>query len=227
MRIDPPVEGFDPARPHGQVKVTPERNIEYALTARGLFGSSTRLLTIRVAVFGSEDDAKALVAQLAARKMSASIVPVNTTGGVKLFTVPYQRPVPGEIAVQQLRVPDRVKIGEPFEVRAEIYASRKAQAKALLYQGEALNGLEGAKTLALSPGANEVTWKSVVRVGGEVTYRLELEPASADATIDSASPCSRAFSTSRTCPLPRWRRGAGSSTTPHSRSRPGRPAYGW
>lgn len=45
------------------------------------------LLTIRVAVFDSEEDAKALVAQLAARKMSASVVPVTTTGGVKLFTV--------------------------------------------------------------------------------------------------------------------------------------------
>jgi Mg-chelatase subunit ChlD len=100
--------------------------------------------------------------------------------GVKLFTVPYRRPIPGEIAVQRLRVPDRVKVGEPFEVHADVYASRAGRAKAMLYQGEALNGLDGARTLDLSPGANDVTFKSVVRVGGEVTYRLELDPEGED-----------------------------------------------
>ena len=100
--------------------------------------------------------------------------------GVKLFTVPYRRPVPGEIAIQKLRVPDHVKIGEPFEVHADIYASRPGRAKAMLYQGEALNGLDGARTLDLVAGANDVTFKSVVRVGGEVTYRLELDPEGDD-----------------------------------------------
>ncbi|HEX9296633.1 MAG TPA: VWA domain-containing protein [Polyangiaceae bacterium] len=99
---------------------------------------------------------------------------------VKVFTIPYRRPVPGEIAIQRLRVPDRVKVGEPFEVHADIYASRAGQANALLYQGEALNGLEGARPLTLTPGVNDITFKSVVRVGGEVTYRLELEPQSDD-----------------------------------------------
>jgi hypothetical protein len=99
---------------------------------------------------------------------------------VKLFTVPYRRPVPGEIAIQKLRVPDRLKVGEPFEVHADIYASRPGRAKAMLYQGEALNGLDGARTLHLVAGANDVTFKSVVRVGGEVTYRLELDPEGDD-----------------------------------------------
>jgi Mg-chelatase subunit ChlD len=100
--------------------------------------------------------------------------------GVKLFTVPYRRPVPGEVAVQRLRVPDRVKVGEPFEVHADIYASRPSRARAMLYQGEALNGLDGARALDLAAGANDVTFKSVVRVGGEVTYRLEVEPQGED-----------------------------------------------
>ena len=100
--------------------------------------------------------------------------------GIKLFTVSYKRPVPSEIAIQRLRVPDRVKVGEPFELHADIYASRGGQAKALLYQGEALNGLDGARTLTLAPGNNDVIFKSVVRVGGEVTYRLELDPEGDD-----------------------------------------------
>jgi Mg-chelatase subunit ChlD len=100
--------------------------------------------------------------------------------GIKLFVVPYKRPVPAEIAVQRLRVPDRVKVGEPFEVHADVYASRGGQAKAMLYQGEALNGLDGVRALTLTPGNNDVVFKSVVRVGGEVTYRLQLEPEGGD-----------------------------------------------
>jgi hypothetical protein len=48
LRIDPPVPGFDPARPRGQVKVKLERNTEYALTARGLLGATTRMVAVRV-----------------------------------------------------------------------------------------------------------------------------------------------------------------------------------
>jgi secreted protein with Ig-like and vWFA domain len=100
--------------------------------------------------------------------------------GVRVFTVPYRRPVPGEVAAQRLRVPDRLKVGEPFEVHADIYASRAARAKASLYQGETLNGLDGVRTLDLAPGVNDVTFQSVVRVAGEVTYRLALEPEGED-----------------------------------------------
>jgi Ca-activated chloride channel family protein len=100
--------------------------------------------------------------------------------GVRVFTVPYKRPIPGEVAAQRLRVPDRVKVGEPFEVHADIYASRASRAKASLYQGETLNGLDGIRTLDLAPGVNDVTFKSVVRVAGEVTYRLALEPEGED-----------------------------------------------
>jgi uncharacterized membrane protein len=100
--------------------------------------------------------------------------------GVKLFTVPYRRPAPGEVAVRGLQMPDRVKVGETFEIHADIYSSRDATAKAKLYQGEALNGLEPMKTLELKAGNNDVTFKSVVRMPGEVTYNLELSELSLD-----------------------------------------------
>jgi Mg-chelatase subunit ChlD len=94
--------------------------------------------------------------------------------GVKVFAVPYHRPVPGEVAVRDLRAPDKIKVGEPFELHASIFSSRAQQAKAVLKQGEAINGLDGVRTLALSPGDNEITFKSVVRVAGEVTYALDV-----------------------------------------------------
>jgi cell division septation protein DedD len=45
------------------------------------------LLAIRVAMFDSEEEAKTLVQQLAARKLDAAVVPLTTSGGVKLYTV--------------------------------------------------------------------------------------------------------------------------------------------
>jgi uncharacterized membrane protein len=94
--------------------------------------------------------------------------------GVKLFAVPYHRPVPGEVAVRDLRAPDRVRVGEPFELHANVFASRAETVKATLKQGEAINGLDGVRTIDLKPGDNDVAFKSVVRVAGEVTYALDL-----------------------------------------------------
>jgi Ca-activated chloride channel homolog len=94
---------------------------------------------------------------------------------VKVFTVPYRRPPPGEVALRSLHVPEKVDIGEPFDVVANVYSSRKTSARAMLYQGEALNGLDGVRNIDLEPGENEIKFKSVVRVGGEVTYALKLD----------------------------------------------------
>ncbi|MEN9579967.1 MAG: hypothetical protein RJA70_2976, partial [Pseudomonadota bacterium] len=99
---------------------------------------------------------------------------------VKLFSVPYRQPPPGEVAVVSLVVPDKVEIGQPFALRAEVYSSRATTARARLYQGEMLNGLDGAQQLELKPGANELTFKSVVRFGGEVTYALKLDQIADD-----------------------------------------------
>ncbi|HEX4516709.1 MAG TPA: VWA domain-containing protein, partial [Polyangiaceae bacterium] len=94
--------------------------------------------------------------------------------GVKLYTEAYKRPVPGEVALRELRVPDKVRVGEPFELHANIFSSRAQHARATLKQGEAINGLDGVRTLDLKAGDNDVTFKSVVRVAGEVTYALDL-----------------------------------------------------
>jgi uncharacterized membrane protein len=100
--------------------------------------------------------------------------------GAKVFTVPYRRPAPPEVALRELRMPDRVKVGETFAIHADIYASRATKARAKLYQGEALNGLEGIRDLELKPGTNDVVFKSVVRVAGQVTYALDLEDIADD-----------------------------------------------
>src|SRR5690606_30323012 len=63
--------------------------------------------------------------------------------GAKLYAVPYRHPAPGEVALRTLTAPEKVDIGEPFDVLAQIYASRATRARARLYQGETLNGLDG------------------------------------------------------------------------------------
>ncbi|WP_437275655.1 VWA domain-containing protein [Sorangium sp. So ce375] len=100
--------------------------------------------------------------------------------GVRLFAIPYRRPAPPEVAVRELRMPDRVKVGETFEIHADIYASRATRARARLFQGEALNGLEGLRDLELKAGPNDVVFKSVVRIAGQVTYALELDQIADD-----------------------------------------------
>ena len=99
---------------------------------------------------------------------------------VRLFTVPYRRPAPPEVAVRGLRMPDKVKVGETFEIHADIYASRATRAHAKLYQGEALNGLEGVRDLDLKPGPNDVVFRSVNRQAGQVTYLFELDQVAED-----------------------------------------------
>jgi len=105
--------------------------------------------------------------------------------GVTLYAIPYRRPPPGEVAVRALSVPDKVDVGQTFELVADVYASRATHAKARLYQGEALNGLDGVRDLDLKPGRNELKFKSVVRVGGEVTYALRLDEIADDTFRDN------------------------------------------
>jgi Ca-activated chloride channel homolog len=133
--------------------------------------------------------------------------------GVKLYTVPYKRPVPAEVAVRELRVPPKIKVGEPFEIRAILFSNRPAKVRARLYQGEALNGLDGIRDLDLKPGENDIPFKSVVRVPGSVTYALDIEPLgiiTAPAAAPSTS-ASTAPSTVASAPV----------TAPPAKSKPG------
>ncbi len=100
--------------------------------------------------------------------------------GIRVHVVPYTRPAPAEVAVRQLRLPERVKVGETFEVHADVYATRPTRARARLFQGETLNGLDGVREVDLVPGENDLVWKSVVRLAGPVTYAFELEPLGPD-----------------------------------------------
>jgi hypothetical protein len=48
VRIAPEIPGFDHTRTSGEIKVSPETNTRYALTATGLSGTATKRVTVRV-----------------------------------------------------------------------------------------------------------------------------------------------------------------------------------
>jgi Mg-chelatase subunit ChlD len=100
--------------------------------------------------------------------------------GVTIHVVPLRRPPPAEVAVRSLTLPPKVQIGQPFELVADVYASRPTKARARLLQGEVLNGLGGVRDLDLAAGVNEIRFPSVVRFGGKVTYSLSVDHLQAD-----------------------------------------------
>lgn len=100
--------------------------------------------------------------------------------GVEIHAAPYRQGTPPEVAVTTIRIPERLRVGQPFPVRATIFSTSQAGARVRLYQGETLNGLDGVRDVTLEPGDNELEFRSVVRVAGPVTYRLRVDPEGAD-----------------------------------------------
>jgi uncharacterized membrane protein len=72
-------------------------------------------------------------------------------------------------------------VGEPFKVRVKIRATATLKGQLKLYLGSTLNGLDGVREISLEPGEHSKVFESVVRVPGDVSYRAEYVPESADA----------------------------------------------
>ncbi len=115
--------------------------------------------------------------------------------GVRLYHHVYTQGAPHEVAVRDVSVPERLRVGDPFPVRARIFANYEAEARVRLYQGETLNGLDSVRDVTLTPGENEIEFQSVVRVAGPVTYRLELQPRG-----DDRFPANNRFETTAVVP---------------------------
>ncbi len=102
--------------------------------------------------------------------------------GVRLFARPFSAEHDDEVLVRELRLPPpgSVRLGAPFTVSADVYASRAVPATLTLYQDEFPNPLDGAKKVLLAAGRNTVTWKSEVKESGFVRYRLAVSGLGAD-----------------------------------------------
>ena len=96
--------------------------------------------------------------------------------GVRVSVMPMRGIAPAEVAVRDLRLPEQIRINEPFDVRASVFSTRSSHVHLALMQGESINGLDGERVVTLEPGENELRFRSVVRVPGDVTYSLTVEP---------------------------------------------------
>jgi len=94
--------------------------------------------------------------------------------GVRLFARPFAAEHDDEVLVRELRVPPGVRLGAPFTVTADVYASRAVDATVTLYQDDFVNPLDGRKRLRLEAGRNVVSFKSEVRDPGFVSYRVQV-----------------------------------------------------
>lgn len=100
--------------------------------------------------------------------------------GLTIHTRMLRQAVPAEVAVLSLDAPNDLRVGAPFRMRARVFASRATAARIRLYQGDTLNALDPVRRVELVEGEQDVELRSVVRVPGPVTYRVEIEPGSGD-----------------------------------------------
>ncbi|MGE5181062.1 MAG: VWA domain-containing protein [Acidobacteriota bacterium] len=82
-------------------------------------------------------------------------------------------PVP-EVRVVGVTTPDDLKVGQPYEVTAEVWSTDKQTVTLSLQQDEFPNGLEPSKTVELREGKNLIKFKSDAKHAGATTYRLRL-----------------------------------------------------
>jgi Ca-activated chloride channel homolog len=104
--------------------------------------------------------------------------------GVPVLYVPAPASSARELGIAQLELPDAVKAGAPFAVRASIRATHAGRARLRLLRDGVLEP-DGERTLELAAGENPVTLRGLCRTPGKVVYRLELTPEGPDRLVQN------------------------------------------
>ncbi len=94
--------------------------------------------------------------------------------GVKISWRTFDQDKTSEIRVVGLIAPDDIKVGQPFEVTAEVWSTEAQTVTLTLQQDEFPNPLEASKRVELREGKNLVKFKSDAKRAGATTYRVRL-----------------------------------------------------
>lgn len=94
--------------------------------------------------------------------------------GVRVSWRTFEADKTAEVRVVGVTVPDDIKVGQPFEVTAEVWSTEAQTATLVLQQDEFPNGLEPTKTVELREGKNLIKFKSDAKKAGATTYKLRL-----------------------------------------------------
>lgn len=100
--------------------------------------------------------------------------------GVKVSWRTFEADATAEVRVVGLTLPDDIKVGQPFEVTAEVWSTEAQSVTLALQQDEFPNGLEPSKSVELREGKNLVKFKSEAKRAGATTYKLRLTSAGKD-----------------------------------------------
>lgn len=100
--------------------------------------------------------------------------------GVRISWRTFEADRTSEVRVVGLTVPDEVKVGQPFEVTAEVWSTEEQSVTLALQQDEFPNPLEPQKVVSLHEGKNLVKFKSDAKRAGATTYRARLVRADRD-----------------------------------------------
>jgi Mg-chelatase subunit ChlD len=94
--------------------------------------------------------------------------------GVRVSWRTFDQDKTSEIRVVGVTVPDEIKVGQPYDVTAEVWSTEAQRVTLELRQDEFANGLEPSKDVDLREGKNLVKFKSDAKHAGATTYRLKL-----------------------------------------------------
>ncbi len=94
--------------------------------------------------------------------------------GVKVSWRTFAEDKVQEIRVVGLELPDEIKVGQPFEVKAEVWSTHAETVQLNLRQDEFPNPLEPQKTVELREGINRIAFKSEAKRAGATTFRMRL-----------------------------------------------------
>ncbi|MDB4931154.1 MAG: hypothetical protein JWM10_3638 [Myxococcaceae bacterium] len=157
-----PLAPFDPARVGSRTGT----DLAAALSlAYGLFPADA-LRRVVVLSDGVQTDGDALAEAHRAARF-----------GVRVSVVPSRAAAAAEVAIRELRLPERIRVDEPFDAHVSVFSTTATRATITLLQGEAVNGLDGPRVVDLVPGVQDLRFRSVVRVPGDVTYAARVTAA--------------------------------------------------
>jgi uncharacterized membrane protein len=94
--------------------------------------------------------------------------------GIEVFTVPLRNAALPEVLVERVDVPRRLKVGEPFDLHANLRSNVETTAKVKLYQNQFL--IE-QRDVELKPGDNPFRAANLKADGNFITYEVEVIPA--------------------------------------------------
>ncbi|MDQ3336991.1 MAG: VWA domain-containing protein [Myxococcota bacterium] len=100
--------------------------------------------------------------------------------GVKVSWRTFDQDKTSEIRVVGLTVPDDLKVGQPYEVTAEVWSTEDQSATLSLQQDEFPNALEPSKKVDLREGKNIIKFKSEAKRAGATTYKVRLSTFAKD-----------------------------------------------